>query len=49
MLHMQEVSDSTGNCPKDFVDFLRQMFKAVAMSLYTFSNLLFTNHQFTAI
>jgi hypothetical protein len=43
---MQEVSDSTDNCPKDF---MRQIFKAVAMPLYTLSNLLFTNHPFTAI
>jgi len=36
MLHMQKVSDSTGNRPKDFMDFLRQIFKAVAMPLYIF-------------
>jgi hypothetical protein len=46
---MQEVSDSTGICPNDFMDFLRQIFKAVAMPLYTLSNVLFTNHSFTAI
>jgi hypothetical protein len=46
---MQEVSYSSGNCPKDFMDFLRQIFKAVVTPLYTLSNLLFTNHPFTAI
>jgi len=49
MLHRQEVSDSTGNCSNDFMDFLRKIFKAVAMPLYTLSNLLFTNLPFTAI
>jgi len=33
---MQEVTDSTGSHPKDFMDFLRQIFKAVAMPHYRF-------------
>jgi hypothetical protein len=41
---MQEVPDSTGNCPKDSMDFVRQISKAMTIPLYTLSNILFANH-----
>jgi hypothetical protein len=44
MLHIQEVPDSTGNFPKDPMDFLRQISKAMAMPLYTLSYILFANN-----